>query len=84
MVNWGQIRKKGKVQFVLLYGTVLSIPLVFDYYIIKFLLNSFRLDFTFIELLIAWMICILLGLLFSIYGWNRMEKDWLKNNSFFN
>jgi hypothetical protein len=45
MVNWGQIRERGKVPFVLLYGVVLSIPLVLDYYIIKFPLNSFRVCF---------------------------------------
>jgi hypothetical protein len=73
MVNWGQIRGKGKGRFVLLFGTVLSIPLVLDYYIIKFFLNSFRLNLDFIELMISWISCILLGLLFAIYGWSRME-----------
>jgi hypothetical protein len=81
MVNWGEIRGNGKARFVLLFGTVLSIPLVLDYYIIKFFINSFQLNFSFIELLIAWITFILLGFLFGIYGWKRMEKDWLKNKS---
>ncbi|MFS0673592.1 hypothetical protein [Ornithinibacillus sp. 179-J 7C1 HS] len=83
MVNWGQIRKKGKKRFVLLSGLVLAVPLALDYYIIKFLINSFKIEFTFIELLIVWIIRLLLGLTFALYGWSRMEKDWCNNNSLF-
>ncbi|RID81558.1 hypothetical protein D1953_20435 [Peribacillus asahii] len=83
MVNWRQIQEKGKKRFVLLSGLVLSMPLALDYYIIKFLISSFRIDFAFIELLTVWIICLLSGLTFALYGWSRMEKDWLNNNSLF-
>lgn len=83
MVNWGQIREKGKQRFVWMYSLVLPIPLVIDYYIIKFLFNSFRIEFAIIELLIVWIICLLLGFTFALYGWSRMENDWHKNKSFF-
>jgi hypothetical protein len=83
MVNWRQIQEKGKKRFVLLSGLVLSMPLALDYYIIKFLISSFRVRFAFIELLIVWIICLLLGLIFALYSWSRMEKDWLNNNSLF-
>ena len=83
MVNWGKIREKGKKRFVLLSGLALSIPLVFDYYAIKFLLGSFRIEIAVIELLTVWIPCLLLGFSFALYGWGRMEKDWLNKNSLF-
>lgn len=46
MEKWAQIRKKGKHQFVLLYGLVISGCLVLDYYIIKFFLRSFKIEVT--------------------------------------
>jgi hypothetical protein len=83
MMNWGQIREKGKQRFVLIYSLVLSILLVIDYYIIKFLLNSFRVEIATTEVFIVWITCLLLGFTFALYGWSRMEKDWHKNNSLF-
>ncbi len=83
MVNWGQIREKGKRRIVLLYGIVLSIPLILDYYIVKYLLKSFRLDFTFVEFLIVSIFCIFLGFILALLIWHRMEKDWSNTNSFF-
>jgi hypothetical protein len=44
MVDWGQIRVKGKERFVLMFSLIISIPLVLDYYIIKFFLNSFKVE----------------------------------------
>ncbi|KAB2329957.1 hypothetical protein F7731_21070 [Cytobacillus depressus] len=76
METWGQMRKQGKRRFILGFGMVISIPFVIDYYIIKLLLNSFRITFDFTELLLVWIVCILLALLFGMYGWDRMEKDW--------
>ncbi|MDQ0243293.1 hypothetical protein J2S09_000829 [Bacillus fengqiuensis] len=83
MANWGQIREKGKVRFILLSGTILSIPLILDYYIIKFLLSSFSMEFALLESFLVWVTCTLLGFLFGIYGWRRMESNWLDRNSFF-
>ena len=83
MVNWGEIRKKGKSRFVLTSGLVLSIPLVLDYYTIRFLLGSFKIEIIVIELLTVWIACLLLGFSFALYGWGRMEKDWLNKNSLF-
>jgi hypothetical protein len=83
MVNWGQIREKGKQRFFLMFSFVLPIPLVIDYYIIKFLFNSFRVEIAITELLIVWIICLLFGFTFALYGWSRMEKDWHENKSFF-
>lgn len=83
MVNWGQIREKGKQRFVLMYCTVLTILLVLDYYIIKFFLNSFRVDIVVTEVFIVWITSLFLGFSFTSYGWSRMEKDWHKNNSLF-
>ena len=82
-MNWGQIREKGKLRFVLLASMVLSIPLVLDYYIIKFLFSSFRIEMSFTELLFVWVACLLLSLIFALYGWRRMEKDWVNNKSLF-
>ncbi|AGX06382.1 hypothetical protein B14911_03864 [Bacillus sp. NRRL B-14911] len=56
-----QIREKGKTRFVLQFSLGISIPLLIDYYIIKFLLHSFEMDFVFAEGLIAWIICLLVG-----------------------
>lgn len=81
MVNWGQIRKKGKVRFIFLYGMTVSLPFVLDYYIIKFFLNSFQVKFNLIELFVVWISCIVLGKLIALYGWSRMEKDWLRKAS---
>ncbi|RSK26251.1 hypothetical protein EJF36_04925 [Bacillus sp. HMF5848] len=83
MVNWSQIREKGKQRFVLMFSLVLSLPLVIDYYIIKFLLNSFRIEIAITEVLIVWIICLTIGFAFALYGWSRMEKDWHENNSLF-
>lgn len=83
MVNWGQIREKGKQRFVLLYSSVLTILLVLDYYIIKFLLNSFRVEIVITEVFIVWSTSLFFGVTFTIYAWSRMEKDWHKNNPLF-
>ena len=83
MVNWGQIREKGRQRFVLMSGLVLSIPLALDYYLIKFLISSFRIEFAFMELVIVWFFCLLLGLTFALFCWNRMEKDWIDKISLF-
>jgi hypothetical protein len=81
--NWKEIREKGKAQFVLVYGLILSVPLVFDYYLIKFFVTSFRLRFSLTELLFVWMICLLVGFIFFLSTWKTMEKMWKKNNSLF-
>jgi hypothetical protein len=83
MMDWGQIRDKGKRGFILVYSLVLSIPLVLDYYIIKFFFNSFRIEIAITEVLIVWIICLFVGFIFALCGWSKMEKDWHKNNSLF-
>ncbi|WP_075980782.1 hypothetical protein [Bacillus massilinigeriensis] len=82
-MNWGHIREKGKKRFILLSGLVLSMPLALDYYIIRFLISSFKMDFSVNEMLIVWIICLLLGLTWSFYIWGRMERDWLRDHSVF-
>jgi uncharacterized membrane protein len=62
MKNWGEIKKQGKTRFIFLYGLVISLPLLMDYYIVKFFLNSFRLAFTIKECLIVWIVCPLLSI----------------------
>ncbi|MDZ5471384.1 hypothetical protein SM124_06450 [Bacillus sp. 31A1R] len=79
MNKWGKIRKMGKKRFVLEYGFIVSIPLVMDYYIVKFFLFSFQIDVHFMELIIVWAISILVGVIFFTLGWNTLEKDWIKN-----
>uniref|UniRef100_A0A1S2MEE4 Uncharacterized protein n=1 Tax=Anaerobacillus isosaccharinicus TaxID=1532552 RepID=A0A1S2MEE4_9BACI len=81
MINWGQIRDKGKVRFVLSYGLVISIPLLIDYYIIKFFLTSFRIEIVFRELVIVWITCVLLGLTLALYVWSRLERHWVNKKS---
>ncbi|MBP2242427.1 hypothetical protein J2Z40_003001 [Cytobacillus eiseniae] len=74
MMSWGQIREKGKQRFVLTSSLVLSIPLVLDYYLIKFLIKSFRNEMVVIELFIVWIICLIIGFIFSLYCWGIMEN----------
>jgi predicted permease len=80
MVKWGRIREKGKQKFVVKFSFGISMPLVFDYYLIKFLLNSSSMVIDISELLIVWMICLIVGFIFSLFGWTRMEKDWHEKN----
>ncbi|MFD1738175.1 hypothetical protein ACFSCX_16735 [Bacillus salitolerans] len=78
--NWRDIRKGGRKQFVLIYSLTLSLPLVMDYYIIKFFLRSYKLETSFMELLGVWVICLFLGSLFSLYAWRKMES-WVEQGS---
>ncbi|MGD6843084.1 hypothetical protein ACQCVH_11255 [Bacillus infantis] len=68
----------GKQIFVRMYSLAISIPLVLDYYIIKFLLDSFRLVLHSL-IWMVWAVCLLLGAALAIYVWNRMERDWVKD-----
>ncbi|MFE8700016.1 hypothetical protein ACFYKX_05185 [Cytobacillus sp. FJAT-54145] len=78
MEKWGQIREKGKNHFVLMFGIVLPIPLVIDYYILK-LIFKFHFESIYLEFLVVWVICILISVAFALFGWDRMEKDWLQD-----
>ncbi|MGD6875751.1 hypothetical protein [Bacillus infantis] len=74
MKRWNQIRKMGKQRFVRMYSLAISIPLVLDYYIIKFLLGSFPISIAFTEVLIIWAACLLFGAALATFVWSRMEK----------
>ncbi len=60
---------------MLQFSLGISIPLLIDYYIIKFLLHSFEMDFVFAEGLIAWIICLLVGAVLGKYAWGNLERD---------
>jgi hypothetical protein len=75
MMGRGQIRRMRKQRFVWMYSLAISIPLVLDYYIIKFLLNSFRISIAFTEILMVWAVCLLFGAALATYVWGRMERD---------
>ncbi len=64
--------EKGKQRFVLMYSLVLSLSLVIDYYIIKFLFNSFKIEIAITEAINVWIICLSLGFAFALYGWNKI------------
>lgn len=74
MMRWSQIRKMGKQRFVQVYSLAISIPLVLDYYIIKFLLGSFSISIAFTEVLIIWAASLLFGAALATFVWSRMEK----------
>ncbi|WP_042149349.1 hypothetical protein [Paucisalibacillus sp. EB02] len=62
----------GRVNFILLFGIILSIPLMINYYVIKILITLLSFffiswDYTHKELLIVLFTCMLLGILFGIY-----------------
>ncbi len=77
MDNFRELKNLSRVQFVLLYTVVISIPLVVDYYIIKYFMNSFTFQIDFTELLIVWVICFVLSFLMSIYVWKWFKKHTL-------
>ncbi|WP_456277588.1 hypothetical protein [Bacillus sp. AK128] len=79
-MDWRQIRSMGKRRFVILSGVVLSIPLVLDYLLIKFLVSTFTIKITLIELLLVWIGCMLIGTLFSFFSWNKMEEGYFFKN----
>ncbi|PLR73560.1 hypothetical protein CYJ37_08470 [Bacillus sp. UMB0728] len=74
MMRWGQLIKMGKQRFVRMYTLAISIPLALDYYIIKFLLDSFHISFAFTEILIVWAVCLLFGAVLASYVWSRMDR----------
>lgn len=76
----------GKVNFVLLFGIIIFIPLMINYYVIKIIITFLSFSFisweySLIELLIVTIICVLLGFLFGMYVQSKrmvvasMEQD---------
>ena len=66
------MRHIGKVNFVLLFGIIISIPLLINYYLFKILISLlsfsfFSWEYSLTELVLVTITCVLLGILFGIY-----------------
>lgn len=66
----------GAFNFILLFGLLLSIPLVINYYILKLVisfLTAFNWENSFNELIIVSITCIFIGLLFGMYVQSKRD-----------
>lgn len=74
MDNWKQLKDIGIARFILIYGLVVTVPFVINYYLFKFLFNSFQLNFNLFEFVLVLIISLLIGSFVGLFAWRQVVK----------
>jgi ABC-type antimicrobial peptide transport system permease subunit len=75
MENWKQLKDIGIARFILIYGLIVTVLFVVNYYLFKFLFSSFQFKFNLFEFILVLIISLLIGSFVGVFAWRQVEKN---------